>query len=497
MQLSIDSWTDIWKTAFLCNLSDKLSGSTNLYTAEDLSKALNHFNNTFKLSHSYPVMLQGNFLWDYNVKTDLNVDIQNHIEGNSVINEILNIGNGKISLCGGSIVGIISKLLGGNSNSGDYDFFFHCDTDEANFILEKCINVISKYFDNLSNHNQYWVPIYTRNYKVTSFSTPYIKIQFIMKLYHNKSRILLGFDMPGCQFGYNSKDSLFMTLQGLIAFVTKSYPVDLTQRCNAYESRLAKYYKKGYTIILPGLGGNWESFQNRKLMFKKAHISNTYIMTMVGNSLDPSGYEPSESILGITQSPLYFKFHSRTPEGLFILEDGDILLTLDNTTGYQGYIPKVESRLTLEYPNAFCEDDDNAKDFLGKERYNSLRTHNRRSAIFKSAWNEAKNEWKTKAFELASHLRLSKWELDDLASKDFGKFNPVPPEHNEWYSGRYNSVLIGIGQNEMQALMDCRKNVEYIASLPHELFKLICYYWFNAEVRDASTHIKYLFALAH
>jgi hypothetical protein len=500
--MSIDSWIDIWKHASLCNLSDKLLGYTELYTARDLIKALYHFGFTYELNHSYPIMLQGNFLWGGRSAFDLNVEVRRFLKNIIVIDKILNVGNGKLSLCGGSVVSIIGKLLGGNNGISDYDIFFHCNAEEANSIMDQCVNIISEYFDYTSDYNRNFTPVNIRNQKVITFSTPYIKIQFITKLYQNKNRILLGFDMPGCQFGYNPKDSLFMTLQGLIAFVTRSYPVDLTQRCNAYESRLAKYYKKGYSIILPGLGGDWESFQNKKMTFDKSHINNTYTIKIQGNSLDPSGYEPNNgTILGLVQSPLYFNFYSKTPQGLFILDDDDITLTLNRTIGYQYY--KYQDQYThgdessIKLSNNFCMNNDNAEKFLGKENYEIVQTCSRDSEKFKLFWTWAQIQWKSKAYELASIVNSSKWELDDTASQDFGKFNPVPAEHNEWYGGRYKSVLIGIGYNEFQAFMDCRKNISYIASLPQELFRIICQCWFDAEVHEAMTHIKHLFALGN
>ena len=63
-----------------------------------------------------------------------------------IIYDILLLGDGKISLCGGSLISLISH----GQNNGDWDMFFHCDSiDEADELLYKCskyIEIINHFF---------------------------------------------------------------------------------------------------------------------------------------------------------------------------------------------------------------------------------------------------------------------------------------------------------------------------------------------------------------
>lgn len=51
-----------------------------------------------------------------------------------------------------------------------------------------------------------------------------------------------------------------------------------------------------------------------------------------------------------------------------------------------------------------------------------------------------------------------------------------------WYGYYYQPMIIGLDNDKFQALMDCRKNIEYINNLPTEIFKHICNYWLQYEV---------------
>lgn len=99
---------------------------------------------------------------------------------------------------------------------------------------------------------------------------------------------------------------------------------------------------------------------------------------------------------------------------------------------------------------------------------------------------------KTAAFaqELNSSLR---WKTDNPGCQHFGKFNPIPADPKEWYGGHYKTVIVGLQHDRFQAWMDCRKNIEGITNLPHEIFRSICQYWFEYEVGDTCLYLnKYL-----
>ena len=61
------------------------------------------------------------------------------------IYRILKIGGSNISICGGSVIDLLSNKI-----HNDYDIFFHCKTvDKAEEILNKCLN----YLESINNNN--------------------------------------------------------------------------------------------------------------------------------------------------------------------------------------------------------------------------------------------------------------------------------------------------------------------------------------------------------
>jgi hypothetical protein len=87
---------------------------------------------------------------------------------------------------------------------------------------------------------------------VTSYTTRHT-IQFILRLYDSPSQVLLGFDMGSCAVGYDGTDFLFTPLSQF-AYSMGHNIVDPLHRSTTYERRLAKYWRRGFGIIMPHLG---------------------------------------------------------------------------------------------------------------------------------------------------------------------------------------------------------------------------------------------------
>jgi hypothetical protein len=185
------------------------------------------------------------------------------------IYDILNIGNGKISLCGGAIVSILN---GGNPN--DYDIFFHSDSvEEADDIFNECL----KYLDEL-NHEKYINTISYSRSKYLMKATVcvdnfYATIQFIKRIYKTKEQVLFSFDLAPSRLGYNPKDGIFSTICGAMALSMNAFALDISTRSKSFGSRLEKYNSdKNYKILLPQLENNlkedevFEIFDNINLI---------------------------------------------------------------------------------------------------------------------------------------------------------------------------------------------------------------------------------------
>ena len=87
----------------------------------------------------------------------------------------------------------------------------------------------------------------TKNAMTIASSYPTRHVQIVLRLYKSISEILTGFDIDCSTFAYNGKQ-VFGTPRGIAAFMTQTNTIDLTRRSPSYETRLAKYARRGFEI---------------------------------------------------------------------------------------------------------------------------------------------------------------------------------------------------------------------------------------------------------
>lgn len=104
-------------------------------------------------------------------------------------------------------------------------------------------------------------------------------------------------------------------------------------------------------------------------------------------------------------------------------------------------------------------------------------------------WNDRRNHYVHRATEIASFIKENQWITVNPGRQHFGKLNPVIANPREWYGPDYKPVIVGISMDRFQALADCYKNVAHFDKLPHEIFKLICHWWFVAEAKMARVRL--------
>ena len=78
------------------------------------------------------------------------------------------------------------------------------------------------------------------------------KIQIILRIYKSVDEILHGFDMGSCAVGYDGKN-VMMTSLGKFSLEYMINVVDPSRRSTTYESRLLKYSRRGFQIVMPYL----------------------------------------------------------------------------------------------------------------------------------------------------------------------------------------------------------------------------------------------------
>jgi hypothetical protein len=81
---------------------------------------------------------------------------------------------------------------------------------------------------------------------------PYRHIQVICRLYKSPAEVLIGFDVDCVGVGYDGKDVLCLP-RAHRALTQRANRVDMTRRSPSYEMRLAKYARRGFDVIVPGL----------------------------------------------------------------------------------------------------------------------------------------------------------------------------------------------------------------------------------------------------
>jgi len=171
--------------------------------------------------------------------------------------------------------GFISNLLLQNHHSGDVDiFFYNLNITQANTRLPQliedlitsyktyCQSEVKKQKDNphyrTPNHifnretfNPNDFQAY-RNKNQATLELPGFKFQIIFRLYTSISEILHGFDLGSSAVGFDGSKTHFTTLSKF-SYEYSANIVDTSRRSTTYEQRLAKYFTRGFAIILPQL----------------------------------------------------------------------------------------------------------------------------------------------------------------------------------------------------------------------------------------------------
>jgi hypothetical protein len=77
-------------------------------------------------------------------------------------------------------------------------------------------------------------------------------LQFICRRYSDSAAIVYGFDIGACQWVWN-RTGVHTTWMGDLAYAARVIAVDLDMVRHSYESRLVKYWSRGYNLALPDL----------------------------------------------------------------------------------------------------------------------------------------------------------------------------------------------------------------------------------------------------
>ena len=385
---------------------------------------------------------------------------------------ILHIGKGKISLCGGAIISILR-----NEMPNDYDLFFHSDSvDEIDDIFNECLdelNKISSIADIRYSRSKYLMNV---NVEYGDF---YGDLEFIKRVYKTKEQVLFGFDLAPCRIGYNPKDGIFATICGAMAFAMNAFAMDSSNRSTSFGHRLDKYSYKKYSILLPQLQSNMvnnrsiELFDNIKIG-KPIRNDNSFLIESF--SITKDDYESNNDNLNYLINKDYDNLTFSSNDLKLILELSDDFIEKEMVDKNIQFTQPSSKDITKKYAKEFL--DDKYKEFA--------------LAYFIDEDDEkADSIWQEKVkyyIELTKEVVKNNdknyykgWKYLNPGSRWFGQNHPINNPPTEYYK----PLVVGISMEKFQAFMDCRKNIEYISNLPNEIFKLICDYWLKYDVEDA------------
>ena len=77
-------------------------------------------------------------------------------------------------------------------------------------------------------------------------------IQIVTRLYKSPSEILMGFDIGSCCVGYNGAQ-VFVAPRTIRSLNTRCNMVDMSRRSLTYESRLFKYARRNFAVVVKSI----------------------------------------------------------------------------------------------------------------------------------------------------------------------------------------------------------------------------------------------------
>lgn len=143
---------------------------------------------------------------------------------------------------------------------GDFDFFIHGIDPTNNSalwnkvgeVVEKIKDAAKKVYEDVDICLSPGVVTMIAHNSSHGESAKREKFQIILRAYSTVSSILHGFDLPSSSVAFDGV-RIYTTTLGAFAYVYRANLVLPENRSTTYESRLVKYFKRGYALILPHL----------------------------------------------------------------------------------------------------------------------------------------------------------------------------------------------------------------------------------------------------
>ncbi len=99
------------------------------------------------------------------------------------------------------------------------------------------------------SRNHFTLYPYNHHYRFTA-QFPFRTIQIVLRLYQSPAEVLAGFDIDAPCFAFDGS-CVVTNPRALVALSRQANTIDMSRRSPSYETRLAKYAKRGFEIYFP------------------------------------------------------------------------------------------------------------------------------------------------------------------------------------------------------------------------------------------------------
>lgn len=307
-----------------------------------------------------------------------------------------------IFIAGGFVSNIICGLP-----VNDIDLFIHSmEIHDANNLVFDTINTIIDNIKKINGNGKY--TIINSSNSVTIILSNKMKIQIIYRLYRSKSEIIHGFDLGSSAVGFDGKH-VYLTSLGKFAYEYKANVIDTTRRSTTYETRLIKYLKRGFNIIMP-------EFSMKKLSkkYNKYGLNTLIDMPYMKLVVSKIGHNYLEYVNCVDEKKDFSEYYDYNVRSKIIIND--------------------EMNISCE---RFMEHDKNK--YIVKNDYDTA--HITDMII---DFTSASLETKTQIVRFINNNFVIKpeWRTQNPGTQLTGSFNPIIEDAHLWYGRFYNSERI-------------------------------------------------------
>ena len=238
-----DDNNDIWQNIYALMIHDKLRRNKKepktLYTMDDVLSQKKDKN-----LENYPINISNK-----KFKILTNNQFKKSFFNKHKLLQTLDFNN--IVISGGSILSCFQ-----NKDPKDLDIFIYgLSVNEAKLKVEYLLNYFVTYAES-NNITCYifktknLIRVYYDKYSKFSQTENTLEIQIIPRLYSTIAEIIYGFDLGSSAVAFNGNELLF-SLMGKYSYVNKCNIVDNERLSKTYNTRIYKYFKRGFSIIYP------------------------------------------------------------------------------------------------------------------------------------------------------------------------------------------------------------------------------------------------------